>query len=460
MTAAALVLLASCGPEPATVTTPYTAPPPEPEPVPDKAELHLAKVEESLRAAVAKLNQAVDQQDPKLLAEAISKKTFDLIIEQARKYALFTGTKKEIDAAYVLEDLNRQLVVFSFDSVEPHEKTAVLRAMAGSYLYLKADISIVEEDGNAVIDISSWYKQAVANLDKAIADREDKEAAWTAAAKKLVADLNKALNDADTGLFSSALTDETIDLAIKYLGLLPKKKGGKKKPTLEKLVAFLASRIEKIEFKAMDIYTINAVLIIHPAAPPKSKKTKQLPAPFEQNVLLQEMGKEGQFVFNSAAWLKKENARLVDAHGGLTKVKWTYYMSKDMDKDKSCQKAFEISHAGKPGPGKSGSDLYSKQLASEEEFKKAFPTCGSNIDWKKHRLVQVSVRNMINTSGFKVSSVKKKVNMIIVAVGGHHYCAGAPLPVSWSAWILIPAGEETVIVDSAMTSYKGPCLMP
>ncbi|MFH1434588.1 MAG: hypothetical protein ABIJ56_02615, partial [Pseudomonadota bacterium] len=196
-----------------------------------------------------------------------------------------------------------------------------------------------------------------------------------------------------------------------------------------------------------------ATLIIHPSAPKKSKKA---PAPVEHKVFLVKWGKQGQYLFDNAAWLKTEKAGLMDEHAGLTKVEWAYYESKD----KNCGKIFEQGPAGKPGPGQAGSDLYAKQLASEEEFNSHFTPCSPGIDWKKHRLLQVSVRDMINTDGFKVNSVKKKANEIIVFVGGHHYCAGAALPASWSAWILVPAGGETVIVDRDMTSYKGPCLLP
>ena len=111
-------------------------------------------------------------------------------------------------------------------------------------------------------------------------------------------------------------------------------------------------------------------------------------------------------------------------------------------------------------PGKSGKPWSPVPLTSEEEFKTAFPACSSGINWKKHRLVRVSVREAINTTDFKVKSVVRKGNKIIVTVGGQQYCAGPPYPASWSAWVLIPAGQEPVTVDTDIKSYKEPCLAP
>lgn len=177
--AAALVLLASCG------TGPETAPParepalPVQKPVDtaqDEEAAQLEKNEESMRAAVARLNEAVKQEDVKLLAEAVSKQTFDLMIERSRKEAVFKGTGQVPGAADVIADLHRWKVVFSLASVNATMKTAIVWAWAGSWLYLKADIVFVEEDGRTVLNISTWYGKAVADYDKVIKERKEKEA--------------------------------------------------------------------------------------------------------------------------------------------------------------------------------------------------------------------------------------------------------------------------------------------
>ncbi|MFH1436749.1 MAG: hypothetical protein ABIJ56_13660 [Pseudomonadota bacterium] len=251
VTAVAALVLASCGAGPETAAPAQEPAPSVPEP--DEAApgeemaTHLEKIEEAMRDAAARLNEAVENEDPNLLSQAVNKKTIDLMIELKRKEAIFAGSGQEPGAAEVLGELNDKKVVFHLNDVKPQESAAELRAMAGSWLYLKSDVSLVVEDNIAKLDFSSWYAQGVANLDKGMAEREEKEAEMTAAAEKLVADLNKALDDGDAELLAGSLTQTTFDLAIEQLGLLPKKKGGTEKPTPEKLVKFLASKIDKEE---------------------------------------------------------------------------------------------------------------------------------------------------------------------------------------------------------------------
>ncbi|MFH1436750.1 MAG: hypothetical protein ABIJ56_13665 [Pseudomonadota bacterium] len=459
--AAALVLLASCAAGPETAPPAQEPAPPAPEPVDtaqDEEAAQLEKNEESMRAAVARLNEAVKQEDVKLLAEAVSKQTFELMIERARKEAVYKGIGKEPVAADVIADLHRWKVVFSLATLNTTMKTALLWAWAGSWLYLKADIVFVEEDGRTVLDISTWYGKTVADYDKVIKEREEKEAVMKPAAGKLVADLNKALDEADAGLLAAALSPRTLELAVELLGLLPKKQGGKDEPTPEKLAALLSSKIDRIELKSLDTYSSNVVLAIHPHVPSKAKAGQQPAQPFDQYMLLAPSGKEGGFVLDCSAWLEKENARIEDENAVLAKVKWALYRSKD--KDESCQQAFENGFRGKAVPGKSGTPWFPVPITSEEEFKAAFPSCTSGINWKKHRLVRASVEELINTHSFGINGVRKKGNKIIVTVTGQSYCAGPPLPVNWAAWVLIPAGEEAVTVDTDIKSDMKPCLAP
>ena len=71
-----------------------------------------------------------------------------------------------------------------------------------------------------------------------------------------------------------------------------------------------------------------------------------------------------------------------------------------------------------------------------------------------------SVEKLINVHDFAVGGVRKKGEKIIVTVTGASFCAGPVYPASWAAWILIPAGQEPVTVDTDIKSNKEPCLAP
>jgi hypothetical protein len=166
-------------------------------------------------------------------------------------------------------------------------------------------------------------------LEKSIGDLEDaieakkekdaKEAELKTKIEALIADHNTALADVDHEAFEATITAEMAELCVKVLGLLPKKKGGKKKPNMKKYMKYVTSKVEKVEIESIDFEAMTVTL---KHFKPVGKKEEPAP-PFVKAVKLTE--ENGRLLLDYSEGLKnrieKLEAALAEAEGDEGKKK-------------------------------------------------------------------------------------------------------------------------------------------
>jgi hypothetical protein len=291
----AVVVLASCGPKP----------PPEPtEPQGPTAE-ELAQqrqlAEAPYQEAIQKFNTAIWELRPELLHEALTKSSYELFMQRTAKEAALRGIDDEITDEYFLEQQRDYKIVYSIKSIDLETQHAVVVGTIEGEVQWESEINFVEEDGVLKIDHSEVLGKAVADLDEAIGEKEDREAEIRGKVEALVADFNTALADKNAEMFEATLSDETAEAAVKYLGLLPKKEGGVKKPTVEKYMKRMAEKVASVEIKEINFDEPSVVLTHYPPVPKKLKKGEEPPAPFDKEVKLHE--EDGRYTIDLSDFL-------------------------------------------------------------------------------------------------------------------------------------------------------------
>jgi hypothetical protein len=306
----AFVLLA-CGPAPEPDIE-------EPQgPTPDEIAQMQAEAEAPYRAAIQKFNDAIWELDADLLHEALTQETYDLFMERSRKEAELRDIEEKIDDEYFLKQQQDYKIVYTFKSVDLDNGHAVVQGVIEGEVQWESEINFVDVDGEIRIDHAAVLEKSIADLDAAIEAKKEKAARDAETRSKLdalIADHNTAIADKDAEMFESTISAETAELAIKYLSLLPKKEGGKKKASMEKFIKFKAGKVSKVEVKEIDFDEMTAVLVMHPVVPKKLKKGEEPPASTEKTVKLVEEG--GRLVLDCTDGLKKKIADLEAAAGG------------------------------------------------------------------------------------------------------------------------------------------------
>ena len=95
-------------------------------------------------------------------------------------------------------------------------------------------------------------KETIAELDTAIAQKaeiEKEHANIKLRIESLVADHNTAIKDENPEMLEATMSAESVEMALKYLEVLPRKKGGVKVAKMKHFTKYKANRVEKVEIK-------------------------------------------------------------------------------------------------------------------------------------------------------------------------------------------------------------------
>lgn len=300
-----VLMMVACGPKP-------PPEPPEPQgPSPEELAQERAEAEAPYHEAVQKFNESIWEVKPDLLHESLTEETYGLFMERSKKEAQLRDIEEEINDEWFLEQQQDYKIVYSIKSVNLDTNHAVIVGTIEGEVQWESEINFVEEEGTLRIDHSPVLEKAIDDLDTALEAKEErleKEADIKMKVDVVVADHNTALADVNPEMFEATISAEMAELAVKMLGLLPKKKGGKKKPTMKKYVKYLTKRIEKVEVKEIDFDEMTVTLIHYPAPPKKAKKDAEPPKPFEKAVKLTEEG--GRLLLDYSDFLKTKVEKL------------------------------------------------------------------------------------------------------------------------------------------------------
>ncbi len=302
----ALVVLAAaaCGPKPDANEPDQTKKGPTPE---ELAAQEQAKLEAPYQAVVQKFNQAVWELKPELLSEALTEDTLKLFMERQAKENKVRGLPEEMNVDTFLKQQLDYKIVYTIKSINLETKQAVVQGVIEGNVEWESTINFLDDgNGNLKIDHAEVLKKAIADLDATIADNEAKRAETQKKIETLFADHVAAIKENNPEMFESTISASTSEAALKLIGMLPKKEGGKKNPTIADFVAYKKGKMASAEMKAVDPDAMTVTVVVTPAAPKKLKKGETAPGPMEMTMKV--VVENGQTVFDCSEMLNQKMA--------------------------------------------------------------------------------------------------------------------------------------------------------
>jgi len=300
MVAVLVTAMTACGPPP---------PVEDPGQGPTAEELaqERAEAEAPYHAAIQTFNEAIWELKPDYVHEALTEETYDLFMQRAKLEAELRGIEDPVDDMAFLKQQQDYKIVYSIKSVDLETGHAVVVGTIEGEVQWESEINFVETDDALRIDHAPVLEKSIADLEDALEAKEErleKEAAIKAKVEALIADHNTALADGDAEAFEATITAEMAELAVKVLGLLPKKMGGKKKPNMKKYMKYVTGKVAKVEIESID-YEAMTVTLGHFKP---EKKGEEPGKPFVTAVKLTEEG--GRLLLDYSEGLKKRAEKL------------------------------------------------------------------------------------------------------------------------------------------------------
>lgn len=199
---------------------------------------------EKIEALVNELNEAIDKQDAEKFWSAFTNETRDLFYKVAQLDMAIAGIKDKSPAEHVLQQQKDFNVVYTIENLDAEKMTATLvGVLRDSGDEVRFPMAFVEQDDGILVDYTDVLTERLDNLK-------------AARMRSLVEDLNRAVADADVELFSSILTDTTLEGCPTFLHDVPAK--GKKPPKVESVLKAMKSAEIVVEIMEMDAGALSA----------------------------------------------------------------------------------------------------------------------------------------------------------------------------------------------------------
>lgn len=268
----ALFAIAACGPKP--------EPEPPPPPQPTEEELRQAHEQKIMpyREVAQKFNNAVWELDPELFQEAVTKDTYDMFLKRTQLEMELADEEGEPTAETFLKKQADYKIAYGIKDVDVETGIADVEGQIEGNVEFETQLKFVEEDGMIKIDHTEVLSKAIQDLEAAIDKKKELEAK-AQKMRTIIADYNVALTENNAEMLQGLVTATTVDAAVKYMQMKPKKEGGHKKADWAFYVKFKNKKIEKVEVKDVDPVNMTATVTCTPVQPKKLKKGEEPPGP-------------------------------------------------------------------------------------------------------------------------------------------------------------------------------------
>lgn len=275
---------------------------------------YISPAEMGYYTAVERFNDAVWGLDADALTEAVSSSTYQMCVEKASLLAVSKGGDWKVDAVDYLKAQQATGLVYKIQSVSPTTNEATLSLIKGTKIVSTLSVPFVTEKGQLKMDLSAQLTQEIASIKQTMGAQEavqKQKSVQTHQMEQLLDDLDEAVSSRDEALFLSTVSDDTAELALLLVKLLPPAQGGSTSPTIGLYLDHLSMTVDELELITADAEKLFAEVLVHHPIGPTSSST---PGPPDVRVF-SFVHEHGRLVLDLALALTEEVEKVAQQTG-------------------------------------------------------------------------------------------------------------------------------------------------